>query len=127
MCRRFLALLSLLLAGPVLAAGLTFENALALAEAHAPDLKAATARRDGAREAVEAADALPDPRAFVGVDNLPVEGPDRFSLKREEEAPHDATSAPGASNFEWRCVASPPIFPPYPPPVSSTQMPSSTP
>lgn len=83
MCRRLFALLLSLLVGQAVAAGLSFESALQQAEASAPDLKAAAARRDGAREAVDAADALPDPRAFVGVENLPVEGPGRFSLQRD--------------------------------------------
>lgn len=83
MCRRTLALILSLSFGPAVAGGLNFEEALRQAEAFAPELKAAEARRAGAAEAVEAADALPDPRAFVGVENLPIEGPDRFSLQRD--------------------------------------------
>lgn len=83
MCRRLIALMLSLLAGPALAEGLAFEEALRQAEANAPELKAAEARRAGAAEAVRAADALPDPRAFAGIENLPVEGPDRFSPQRD--------------------------------------------
>lgn len=83
MCRQLIALLLFLSFGPALADGLSFEEALRQAEANAPELKAAEARRAGAAEAVEAADALPDPRAFVGIENLPIEGPDRFSLQHD--------------------------------------------
>lgn len=83
MCRRVIALMLFLSFGSAGAEGLSFEEALREAERQAPDLKAAEARRGGAAEAVEAADALPDPRAFVGVENLPVEGADRFRLERD--------------------------------------------
>lgn len=83
MCRRVIALILSLSFGPAVADGLSFEEALQQAESHAPELKAAEARRAGAAEAVEAADALPDPRAFVGIENIPVEGPDRFSLQQD--------------------------------------------
>lgn len=83
MCRRLIALLLSLSLGQALADGLSFEEALRQAEAHAPELRSAEARRAGAAEAVTAADALPDPRAFVGIENLPVEGPDRFRLGRD--------------------------------------------
>lgn len=83
MCRRFIALMLSLSFGTALADGLTFDEAIRLAEASAPDLRAAEARRASAAEAVEAADALPDPRVFVGLENVPVEGPDRFSLQRD--------------------------------------------
>ncbi|MES2918724.1 MAG: TolC family protein [Pseudomonadota bacterium] len=83
MCRRTIALILSLSFGTALADGLSFDDALRQAEANAPDLKAAEARRTSAAEAVEAADALPDPRAFVGLENVPIEGPDRFSLQRD--------------------------------------------
>lgn len=83
MCRRLIALLLSLSFGQALADGLSFEEALRQAEAHAPELRSAEARRAGAAEAVAAADALPDPRAFVGLENLPVEGPDRFRPGRD--------------------------------------------
>lgn len=83
MCRRVIALILSLSFGPAVADGLSFEEALQQAESHAPELKSAEARRAGAAEAVEAADALPDPRAFVGIENLPIEGPDRFSLQHD--------------------------------------------
>lgn len=83
MCRRFIALILSLSLGTALADGLSFDDALQQAEAHAPGLRAAEARRASAAEAVAAADALPDPRAFVGLENVPVEGPDRFSLQSD--------------------------------------------
>lgn len=83
MCRRVIALILSLSFGPAVADGLSFEEALLQAEAYAPELESAEARRAGAAEAVEVADALPDPRAFVGIENLPIEGPDRFSLQRD--------------------------------------------
>ena len=62
------------------AAPLTFAAALNLAEQHAPDLVAQTTRVDATRAAQAAADALPDPKAFVGIDNFPLTGPDSGSL-----------------------------------------------
>lgn len=80
---RLIPLLSSLACGTALAAGLTFDDALRLAEANAPDLQADAARLEGAREAVTAAGALPDPRALAGIENLPIEGPDRLRLQRD--------------------------------------------
>lgn len=59
---------------------LTFAAALNLAEQHAPDLVAQATRVDATRAAQAAADALPDPKAFVGIDNFPLTGPDSGSL-----------------------------------------------
>lgn len=65
------------------AAGLSFEDAQRLAEQQAPELQARQAALDSATEAAVAADALPDPKAFAGIDNLPVEGPNRFSTSAD--------------------------------------------
>lgn len=54
---------------------LTFSQALDLAEAHAPSLRASALQVDAARAASLAAGALPDPKLSVGVDNLPISGP----------------------------------------------------
>jgi len=72
-----------LAAGPVAAEGLSFEAALQAAEANTPQLQARRAAVASATEAAPAADALPDPKAFVGLDNLPIDGPDRFSTSRD--------------------------------------------
>jgi len=64
-------------------ASLSFESALDLAVQRS---EAARAGRSGQLSAVErarAAGRLPDPTLSVGVDNLPVTGPDRFSTTRE--------------------------------------------
>ena len=65
------------------AEGLSFEAALRTAETTAPQLQARRAAMTSAEEAVPAADALPDPKAFVGIDNLPVDGVDRFSTNSD--------------------------------------------
>ena len=36
-----------------------------------------------AQQAVGPADALPDPKLIIGIDNLPIEGPDRYTLNRD--------------------------------------------
>ena len=69
------ALIALLQAsGPALADPLTFEQALARAEA-APDLRAGDLSVAAARSSATAAGRLPDPELTFGVDNFPVSGP----------------------------------------------------
>nr|WP_316643972.1 TolC family protein [uncultured Roseateles sp.] len=65
------------------ACALTFAEALADAEQQSPALLAQQAALAGAVAAQGGAAALPDPRLSVGVDNLPVSGPDRLSLTRD--------------------------------------------
>ncbi len=78
------ALLALMnLAGPAGADPLTFDNALALAVREAPVLRAEAAQVDAARQAAIPAGALPDPRMALGVDNVPIEGPDSYSLSSD--------------------------------------------
>jgi cobalt-zinc-cadmium efflux system outer membrane protein len=60
--------------GPALADPLTFEQALARAEA-APDLRASDLSVTAARSSATAAGRLPDPELTFGVDNFPVSGP----------------------------------------------------
>jgi outer membrane protein TolC len=62
---------------------LTFDAALNVAERESPDLAAQGAGIASARAAARAAGALPDLRLALGVDNLPVTGPDRWSLNRD--------------------------------------------
>lgn len=70
---------------PVLTHGesLTFNDALSLAVSQAPMLSARASQIDAARQAAVPAGELPDPRLAVGVENLPIEGPDQFSLTRD--------------------------------------------
>jgi outer membrane protein TolC len=62
-----------------LAQTLTFSEALATAVREAPVLRAGSARVDSAQLATTPAGALPDPSLVLGLDNVPVEGDDRFS------------------------------------------------
>jgi outer membrane protein TolC len=70
-------------AAPPAAAGLSHAEAVTLARQQSPALRALQASVDGSTVAQPAAAALPDPRLLVGVDNIPVEGPDRYSLTRD--------------------------------------------
>ncbi|GAB3266020.1 TolC family protein [Chitinimonas naiadis] len=71
------------LSAAVPAAPLSFQAALAAAERNAPQLAAQNASIDAARAAAIPAGALPDPKLFVGVDNLPISGADRWRLNRD--------------------------------------------
>lgn len=62
------------------AAPLTYSAALDIAKQHTPTLIAQAARIEASRAAVLPADELPDPKAFVGIDNFPISGPDAGSL-----------------------------------------------
>jgi len=73
----------LLTGSQAFADGLSFNEALRLAETQAPQLQARRTSFDGASEAVVGADALPDPKAFIGIDNLPVDGANRFSTSAD--------------------------------------------
>ena len=64
-------------------AGLSFDEATRLARDQAPSLVAQSSALAGAQAAQPAAAALPDPRLTLGVDNLPISGPDRYSLTRD--------------------------------------------
>src|SRR5258706_3431076 len=66
-----------------------FAQALSLAEAQrlaareAPLLGAQEAALRAAKEASVSAAELPDPKLIAGVDNLPLDGADRFSMSRD--------------------------------------------
>jgi len=62
---------------------LSFITALAIAERESPDLAAQDANIDAARSASTAAGRLPDPKLFVGIENLPASGMDQWSLNRD--------------------------------------------
>lgn len=65
------------------AEGLTFDQALLLALRESSELQAESARIEAARQAQGPADALPDPTLILGLDNVPVEGPNRYSLSSD--------------------------------------------
>jgi outer membrane protein TolC len=65
------------------APALSYAEALDLARQGAPALRTQQAALAGSSAAVPAAGALPDPRLQVGIDNLPVTGPDAWSTTRD--------------------------------------------
>ena len=71
------------LAGSTYAEPLSFDAALALAVGETPTLRAEAFQIDAARQAAIPAGALPDPRLALGLDNVPIEGANRFSLGSE--------------------------------------------
>jgi len=62
---------------------LPLDEALQLAERNAPSLQARQEQASAARNLVIPAGELPDPRLNLGVQNLPIEGADRWSLNRD--------------------------------------------
>lgn len=73
------AAIAALLPALAAAAPLTLEQALELAAQRSATLRGARAGTSSAAEAARAAGQLPDPMLSVGIDNLPVTGPDRLS------------------------------------------------
>lgn len=79
-------LLALWLAIPIHSAAqvpLTLVEAQRLASIEAPTLAAQRAAVDAARQLVLPAGEQADPKLILGIDNLPVEGADRFSVSRD--------------------------------------------
>lgn len=80
-------LLSLVLASPWIAGAqespLSLDAAVALALETAPALSARSANAEAARALTVSAGRLPDPELVVGIDNLPVTGPDAYSTTRD--------------------------------------------
>ena len=111
-CRAAASALLAGVAATVLADPLSFDDALALALRNAPELAANAARIDAAREAATPAAELPDPKLALGIINLPIEGPDRFSLTEEamtmrsigvmQEFPNSAKREARAAAARWR-------------------------
>jgi outer membrane protein TolC len=64
-------------------AGLGYSEAQELARESAPNLRAQRATLAGSRTAVTAAGTLPDPRLTLGIESVPVQGPDRWTLTRD--------------------------------------------
>ncbi|MDA8259003.1 MAG: TolC family protein [Betaproteobacteria bacterium] len=76
--------IAMLLAGfSTLGHALTFDEALRLAQAKAPQLKAREENVAAAQSNSVPAGELPDPKLVLGVDNLPINGPDRYSVSRD--------------------------------------------
>lgn len=71
------------LALPSLAAALTLDKALQLAENNAPSLTAQDAKIQAASSAAIPAGELPDPKLLLGVQNYPIGGPDRWSIDQD--------------------------------------------
>lgn len=63
--------------------GLSFTAALDLAERNTPLLAAQNAKIAAAQAAAIPADALPDPKLALGIDNLPISGADRGQLNTD--------------------------------------------
>lgn len=62
---------------------LSYAEALELARQAAPALRAQQATLAGSSALAPAASTLPDPRLSVGIENLPIAGPDRWSTTRD--------------------------------------------
>lgn len=62
---------------------LDFDQALRLAQERSRQLRAQDAAATAAREMAVAAGQLPDPTLKAGINNLPIDGPDQFSLSRD--------------------------------------------
>ncbi len=69
-----------MLALPSLAATLTLDEALRLAENNAPSLAAQDAKIQATSSAAIPAGELPDPKLLAGLQNYPIGGPDRWSV-----------------------------------------------
>lgn len=83
MNRSLRAAVSVLLAtcaGSSFGQGLSLADAIALASRETPTLVATAEQLEAARQAAKPAGALPDPRLILGIDNLPVDGPDQYSF-----------------------------------------------
>lgn len=70
-------------AGSLSAHGLSLADAIALVSRESPTLVASTEQIEAARQAAVPAGAFPDPKLLLGIDNLPVDGPDQYSFSRD--------------------------------------------
>ncbi|MCK9987301.1 MAG: hypothetical protein AzoDbin1_03773 [Azoarcus sp.] len=94
---------------------LTFDQALRLAQDRSRQLAAQGAAATSAREMAVAAAQLPDPVLKAGINNLPIDGPDRFSLERDfmtmrsigvaQEFTREDKRKAGAARFEREAEA----------------------
>jgi cobalt-zinc-cadmium efflux system outer membrane protein len=65
--------------------GLSFAEAQELARQSAPSLRVQQANLASARASLTQAGTLPDPRLKVGLESVPIQGPDRWSLTRDAD------------------------------------------
>jgi outer membrane protein TolC len=65
------------------AQSLSLDEAIALASREAPTLVASAEQLEAARQAAGPAGAFPDPKLLLGIDNLPVDGPEQYSFSRD--------------------------------------------
>jgi outer membrane protein TolC len=70
-------------AGASAAEGLSFAQAIEMASRDSPALAAKAAAVEAAAQAAIPAGALPDPKVLLGLDNIPIDGPDQYSLSRD--------------------------------------------
>ncbi len=70
-------------AGSSFAQGLSLADAIALASRETPALVASAEQLEAARQGAKPAGALPDPKLLLGIENLPVDGPDQYSFSRD--------------------------------------------
>src|SRR5437764_606410 len=86
LCRFILILMCVAAISPVHAASrspLALAEALEIATRDSPLLAAQRSAVTAAEQSVIPARELPDPKLRAGIDNLPLDGPDRFSLERD--------------------------------------------
>jgi outer membrane protein TolC len=83
MFKHFFRVSLLGVAGLASADPLSFDTALAIATGSSPDIAEQSANVQSARSASKAAGRLPDPKLALGIDNLPISGPDQWSLTRD--------------------------------------------
>ncbi|WP_225776330.1 TolC family protein [Pseudomonas sp. Marseille-Q5115] len=76
-------LVASVMASSGLAATLTLDEALRLAEIHAPSLAAQDANIQAASSAAVPAGELPDPTLVAGLQNYPIGGPDRWNINND--------------------------------------------
>ena len=79
----YLLLAGVVLPSAALAGPLTFDDALAKAQASAPSVKAKVLGADATRSARIAAGSLPDPKLSLGIDSFPISGPLAFEPQRD--------------------------------------------
>lgn len=68
---------------PAAANGLSFDDALQAAQQQAPSLQAEAAKLQAARSDAVPAGELPDPKLLLGVQSVPIEGANRWSLDQD--------------------------------------------
>ena len=76
---------------------LSLEEAVEHALQTAPQLSAQTERVSAAEQLIVSAGRLPDPELIVGIDNLPVTGPDAYSTTSDFNSRTSSGSAAGST------------------------------